>query len=125
MTRSNPYTASRAVSAATAAYAVFAAVKPRHHATGLQAPDEHAPALERVAYTYTGRDLSISALAFTGSRLGVRSSMAMRIVGDLTDAIILGSYAPTSQARRRVLAVTLGWGVVNAAALAWDERRDR
>lgn len=125
MTSSNPYTASRAVSAATAAYAVFAAVKPRHLAIGLQAPDEHAPALDRVAYTYTGRDLSISALAFIGSRLGVRASMAMRIVGDLTDATILGTYAPTSKARRKVLAVTLGWGVVNAAALAWDERRDR
>lgn len=125
MTRSNPYTASQVVSAATAAYAVFAAVKPRHLATGLQAPAEHAPVLDRVAYTYAGRDLSISALAFTGSRLGVRASMAMRIVGDLTDATILGAYAPTTQARRKVLAATLGWGVINVAALAWDERRGR
>lgn len=123
MTQPNPYTASRIVSAATAAYAVFAAVKPRHLAKGLQAPDRHAPALDRVAYTYTGRDLSISALAFTGSPLAVRASMIMRIVGDITDATVLGTYAPTTQARRKVVSVTLGWGVITALALAWDERR--
>ena len=125
MTRANPYTASRIVSAATAGYAVFAAVKPRHLARGLQAPEKHAPALDRVAYTYTGRDLSISALAFTGSPMGVRASILMRIVGDLTDATVLGAYAPNKDARRKVLGVTLGWAVVNAAALAWDERRTR
>lgn len=123
MTQSNPYTASKIVSAGTVAYAVFAAVKPRHLAVGLDAPDAHAPALDQMAYTYTGRDLSISALAFTGSPFAVRASMLMRIVGDLTDATILGTYAPTAGARRKVLSATLGWGVVNALALAWDERR--
>lgn len=124
MTRPNPYTASRVISAATAVYAVFAAVKPGHLATALQAPNKHAPALDRVAYTYTGRDLSISALAFTGSPLGVRASMIMRIVGDITDATVLGTYAPTTQVRRKVLGVTLGWGVITALALVWDERRN-
>jgi hypothetical protein len=48
--------------------------------------------------------------------------MALRIIGDLTDAATLGLTATKPSVRRKVLAVTLGWA--NAAALTLDLRRD-
>ena len=119
------YTASRVISAATAAYGLFAAVKPNHLPTALEAPEAQVPALKRMAYTYAGRDLSISALAFTGSADLIRASMVLRIIGDFSDAAILSTYTDKSSVRTKVLATTLGWAAVNIAALAWDERRSR
>jgi len=50
---------SKLLSLATAAYGAFALAKPRHLADGVEAPESQAPAFDRMAYTYAGRDLSI------------------------------------------------------------------
>ena len=117
------FTFSRAISAATAAYGVFALARPRHLADGVQAPASQAPAFDQMAYTYGARDLGISALAI-GSRSPavVTAAMALRIVGDLSDATILATNARDSQVRAKVLAVTLGWAALNTAALIADRR---
>ena len=113
---------SKLVSALTALYGVFALVKPRHLADGLEAPAVRAPAYDRLARTYAGRDLSISSLALASSTPAVVDSMmVLRIAGDLADAAVLGSTA-TGKVRAKVLAVTLGWAAVNTAALVADRR---
>ncbi len=115
---------SKLLSLATAAYGVFALVKPRHLADGVQAPAEQAPAFDRMAYTYAGRDLAISGLALAAtSPAVVTAAMGLRIAGDLSDAAVLGTGTDRSDVRAKVLAVTLGWAALNAAALVADRRR--
>ena len=111
------------VSALTAAYGVFAIAKPRHLADGIEAPPAQAPAYDRMAYTYAGRDLTISGAALLAKDPAiVTTAMLLRIAGDLSDATVLATGASKSSVRRKVLAVTLGWAAVNAAALAADRR---
>lgn len=119
------YPRSRLLSLATATYGAFALVKPGHLADGLEAPPEQRPALDRIAYTYAARDLSISALGVLGSPALVRAAMGLRIVGDVADAAILSEYADKQQVRTKVLAVTIGWGVLNSLALLKDEQAQR
>lgn len=115
---------SRLISVATLAYGVFALAKPRHLAQGIEAPPEQAPAYDRLAYTYAGRDLAISALGIAGpTRALVTTAMGLRIAGDLADAATLGLDARSSKVRGKVLGATLGWATLNAAALAVDLRR--
>jgi hypothetical protein len=119
-----PMLLSRLMSAATLGYGVFSLVKPRHLATGVEAPAAQAPAYDRLAYTFAGRDLAISTLGIAGPTRGhVITAMGLRIAGDLADAATLGLAAGSSKARGKVLAATLGWATANAAALAVDLRR--
>ena len=114
---------SKLMSLATAAYGVFAAVKPRHLADGIQAPPTQAPAFDQMAYTYAGRDLAISGLALTSKNPSVvTAAMVLRIVGDLADAGVLASGTSKKDVRAKVLAVTLGWAALNTAALVADRR---
>lgn len=116
-------TYSKILSALTAMYGVFALAKPRHLATGIEAPDVQAPAYDQMARTYAGRDLSISGLALASSSPAlVTTAMALRIAGDLSDAAVLGLGARSSKVRTKVLAVTLGWAALNTAALLADRR---
>lgn len=115
---------SKLISLATAAYGAFALVKPRHLAEGLEAPAEQAPAFDRMAYTYAGRDLTISGLALASSNPAVVTAMmGLRIAGDLADATILATGTDKPDVRKKVLAVTLGWAALNTAALLVDRRR--
>ncbi|GAB3664706.1 hypothetical protein GCM10027596_29540 [Nocardioides korecus] len=114
-------TYSRILSALTAVYGVFALVRPRHLADGLEAPAAQAPAYDQVARTYGGRDLAISALALSRNPQVVSAAMALRIVGDLSDATVLGT-ATSGKVRAKVLAVTLGWAALNTAAYAADRK---
>ena len=114
---------SKLISLATAGYGAFALVKPRHLADAIEAPADQAPAFDRMAYTYAGRDLTISGLALASRNPSVvTAAMGLRILGDLSDATILGAGASRPGVQRKVLAVTLGWAVLNAAALAADRR---
>jgi hypothetical protein len=111
---------------ATAGYGAFALAKPRHLADALEAPGEQAPAIDQMAYTYAGRDLSISALGLLSRNPTlVTAAMVLRILGDLSDAAVLGTAATKPDVRAKVLGVTLGYAAVNAAALAADRRRLR
>ncbi len=119
------YSRSRTISAATAAYGLFALAKPRHLGDALEAPHVQRPAIDQVAYTYGARDLGISALGILGTPSLVRAAMALRIAGDLSDATILSRYAHDQKVRTKVLAVTIGWGALNTLALLADERAAR
>jgi hypothetical protein len=115
---------SKLLSLATAAYGAFALVKPRHLADGVEAPTAQAPAFDKMAYTYAGRDLSISGLALASSNPSViTAAMLLRILGDLSDAAVLGTGTDKPAVRGKVLAVTLGWAALNTAALVADRRR--
>ncbi len=115
---------SKLISFATAGYGVFAAVKPRHLADGIEAPAELAPAYDQMARTYAGRDLAISGIALASRNPSVVTAMmTLRILGDLSDATILGAGASKPGVQKKVLAVTLGWAALNLAALMADRRR--
>ena len=114
---------SKLLSFATAAYGAFALAKPRHLADGIEAPASQAPAFDRMAYTYAGRDLSISGIAIASSNPSVvTAAMALRILGDLSDAAVLATGTSKPNVQRKVLAVTLGWAALNTAALVADRR---
>ena len=118
---------SKLISVLTAGYGAFALAKPRHLADNLEAPAGQAPAYDRMAYTYAGRDLAISGLALASRNPSVISAaMALRIASDLADAGILGSESSSRpNVQRKVLGVTLGWAALNAAALLADRRQLR
>jgi hypothetical protein len=114
---------SKLISLATAGYGAFAAVKPRHLAAAVEAHADQAPAYDRMAYTFAGRDLSISGLALVSRNPSlVTAAMVLRILGDLSDAVVLSTGASKPAVQKRVLAVTLGWAALNAAALVADRR---
>lgn len=117
------YLASRLTAAATAAYGAYALAKPQHLGRALKADLAEMPAYRDLAYTYGGRDLAISLAAITGRSPAVlRTAVALRVAMDLTDCATLSSTNGDRALRTKVMAVTLGWAAVNAAALLWDER---
>ena len=114
---------SKLMSLATASYGVFALVQPRHLANGIEAPALQAPAFDRMAYTYAGRDLSISGLALASKNPSVvTAAMVLRIVGDIADGVVLSTGTSKPSVQKKVLAVTLGWAALNTAALVADRR---
>ncbi len=114
---------SRVLSAGTAAYGLFALIKPDHLSSALEAPPEQKPAFDLMAYTYAARDIPVSAVGmFASSPAWVTASMLMRIFSDFGDAAILGINMDDPQVRNKALGVTIAWGLLNSAALAIDRR---
>ena len=114
---------SKLISLGTAGYGAFALAKPRHLADAYEAPAEQAPAYDRMAYTYAGRDLTISGLALLSKDPSViTAAMLLRILGDLADATILSTGTSKPAVRKKVLAVTVGWAALNTGALLADRR---
>ena len=118
---------SKLISLLSAGYGAFALAKPRHLADNLEAPDGQAPAYDRMAYTYAGRDLSISGVALASPEPSViTAAMALRILSDLARRSILGSSTSSKpDVQKKVLGITLGWAALNAVALLADRRRLR
>jgi hypothetical protein len=115
---------SRLMSLLTLFYGAYALVRPRHLGRQLEATEGELPVYDRMAHTYAGRDLAVSALGILGRDPAmVTASMALRIAGDVSDAAVLAVAAPRAQVRAKMLAATLGWATLNAAALAADRRR--
>lgn len=115
------YRWSRAVTAATAAYGVYALTRPGHLAKALRARPSERAAHDRLARTYGFRDLATSSLVLSDRAELVRAAMALRIAGDLGDCLVLGSSVDEPGVRRKVVAVTLGWASLNALAWLADE----
>jgi hypothetical protein len=114
---------SKMISLLTAGYGAFALAKPRHLADGIEAPALQAPAFDRMAYTYAGRDLTISGFALASKNPSVvTAAMVLRILGDLSDAAILATGTSKPSVQKKVLSVTLGWAALNTAALVADRR---
>jgi len=117
------YPASRLLSAASMAYGVYAAVKPRHLADAVHPSSGQDRTWDKVAYGYALRDIPVSLAGVLGPVRAVEASMKARILSDLTDAVTLGVAAGDGRARTKVMGMTIGWAVANIAALAYDRRR--
>lgn len=113
---------SRTLSLASAGYAVFAGLKPRHLADALGETGAQATAYDRMARTYAARDIGISVLGAFGPARAVPVSIALRVLNDLGDAWALGTGRDDPAVRRKVLGVTLGYAALNSAALLTDRR---
>lgn len=120
------YPLSRAASAATATYGVFALVMPSHLGKVLISDPRRQADLDALARVYGARDVAVGALGLLGrSERVVATSLTLCIVGDLADAVTLTARVSDARARGTVLALTLGWAAVNAGALVLDRRRGR
>ncbi|MGI8645256.1 MAG: hypothetical protein ACR2JD_02890 [Nocardioides sp.] len=115
------YPASRAMSAATAVYGVYALLRPAHLADAMRADAGQRGSYDTLAKAYGVRDLAISTVAILGPTAGVRAAMRSRIAGDLVDCATLAVRAGDGKVRAKVIAVTVGWAALNFAALRWDE----
>ncbi len=114
-------TLSRAMSAATAAYAGYCFVRPDHLGRALDVDRSSRPAFEQLALVFGVRDSAVSALGLLGREQTVTAAMVIRIACDVGDGLVLASRAP--QIRTKVLGTTLGWATLNLLALAVDRRR--
>jgi len=115
-------TLSRVMSAATLGYAVFSLVKPEHLGKAMESDGFEQPTYDTIARVYGVRDVVIGGLGVVGSPKAVRAAMGLRIAGDVADAVVLASRAPNNRVRGKVLGVTLGYAVLNVAALLRDRR---
>lgn len=115
---------SRTVSAATAAYGVFALVKPAHLADALQVQGPARVGYETLARSYGARDIAVSAAALVGPPSVVKAAMGLRIAMDVADCATLVLASDDESVRTKVASATLGWGAVNVVALAIDLARD-
>lgn len=115
----------RTLSVGTAAYAVFALVKPRHLGAAMTSNPLEQGRYDLVATTFGARDLVISSVAI-GARSPsvVRAAMLARVALDLADCLMLAPRASGGAARAKVLAATLTWASLNTAAIVIDARND-
>ncbi len=112
------------ISAATVAYSVFALAKPRHLGNALTPSPLKQPDYDIAARTFGVRDLVISGLALAAPTAAAREQAMMgRVVFDLTDGALYSSEATTTGRKAKVLAVTVGWAALNAAAIVADRKR--
>jgi hypothetical protein len=117
------YPASRAMSAATAVYGVYALVKPSHLAEVMEAEAGERPVYDSLARAYGVRDLLISAVGVLGPGRGVAWAMRSRMAGDLVDCVTLVAKTDAPKIRGKVAVVTVGWAVLNYLAYRWDRSR--
>lgn len=116
-------TYSKMISAATAGYAVFALVKPRHLGKVLTKSPLKQPEYDLVARMFGPRDLVISALVLIAPSDAARErAMAARFAIDISDAVLLTPEARTTAGKAKVLVATLGWAALNMAALVADRK---
>ena len=117
------YPLTKSLAVVTLGYSAWVISRPDALREQLDDPGSWSRPAARLAYTYAGRDVPISALALLGGQQGARTGALLRLAGDLTDAVTLGATASSSSSRKKAIATALGYGVVNALALVLDERR--
>jgi hypothetical protein len=117
------YPASRTMSTASAAYGVYALLKPSHLADVMDADAGQRSGYDSLARAYGVRDVLLSALGVFGRGRAVAWAMRGRIAGDLADCATLVTKADDGQVRGKVAAVTIGWAVLNLLAYRWDRSR--
>lgn len=114
---------SKMISAATAGYAVYAFVKPRHLGKALTKSPLKQPEYDLVARMFGPRDLAISTLAILAPSTHAREgAMIARVFLDLTDAAMLTPEARTMAGKAKVLGATLTWAGLNVAAVVADRK---
>ena len=117
------YPASRAMSAATAVYGVYALVRPSHLADAMGADAGERPGYDNLARAYGVRDLLISTVGVLGPGRVVAWAMRSRMAGDLADCVTLVAKADEGKVRGKVAVVTVGWALLNFLAYRWDRSR--
>ncbi len=111
------------ISTATAGYAVFALVKPRHLGSALTKSPLKQPEYDLVARMFGPRDLAISALTlFAPSHAAAERAMMARVALDLSDAVMLTPEARNMGGKTKVLGATLTWAGLNVAAILADRK---
>ncbi len=125
MTSTSSSKAVRAVSLATAGYAVYSLVKPEHlrQESRRQQPPQQRRALgsddemwDTVARVFGVRDLAVSAVGVLGSPTAARAALTIRTALDLGDAALLG-LTLDGDARTKAVGAAGGWGLLNLAVL--------
>jgi hypothetical protein len=105
----------------TVLYSVVAMIRPRILVTpaGLVARPDPVPGPLRVLTRAVGaRDTAIGlAVMLAPMTAPLAVALLLRIAADLSDAAVFGLSVPEPAARRRTLAVTLGWAALNLVAL--------
>lgn len=119
------YPLTRALAVVTLGYSAWVVASPDKLRAQLDDPADWERPASRLAFTYAGRDVPISALALLGGAQGARAAALLRMAGDLTDAVTLGTTASSAAARKKAVAAAAGYGVLNGLALLSDERRRR
>ncbi len=117
------FPASRAMSAATLTYGVYALAKPSHLADAMKSDSSDRAWYDSLAKAYGVRDLVVSLLGIFGPGRAVAWAMRGRIAGDLADCATLVTKADDGKVRGKVAAVTIGWAVLNFVAYRWDRSR--
>jgi len=117
---------SRTLSTATASYAGYCFVDPRHLGRAVTSNPVKQADLDVLAHTLGARDFAVSSVAVFGrSPKTITTAMLLRIAFDVTDGLILAAETDSDEARNRVLGVTFGWAALNTLALVIDRRRAR
>ncbi|POX37669.1 hypothetical protein C3486_27025 [Streptomyces sp. Ru73] len=111
----------RTVGAATALYGVAVTVAPVLLArpSGLVEADGRVAEGTRVSLRpLAWRDAaSGAALALVPEGPALRTAALLRIAADFGDALLLGATLPDPSARRKAVAVSVGWGALSVAGL--------
>jgi len=113
MTSTSSSKAVRAVSLATAGYAVYSLVKPEHLRRALGSDDEM---WDTVARVFGVRDLAVAGVGLLGSASATRTALAIRSTIDFGDGALLG-LTLDGEARTKAVGVAAGWGLLNLAVL--------
>src|SRR3954447_3600859 len=111
----------RIVGVATVVYSVVVLVRPALLAkpAGLLGPDGAVPRpVAILTRAVCARDAAIGlAMVLAPAGAGLIVALLARLASDLSDAALFGAGAPDSRTRNKVLAVTVGWGLLSAVAL--------
>jgi hypothetical protein len=111
------------LSVTSAGYAAYALARPRHLGRMLTDSPLKQPEYDTVARLFGPRDFVVSALAILAPSDEAREhAMFARIAFDLSDAAILTPEAKGAAAKAKILAATLSWAGLNAAAVIADRR---
>lgn len=113
----------RLVSAATAAYGVYALVKPSHLPDALGIRGGERSSYEGLAKTYGVRDLIISSAGIAGGPRLRRLALGARITSDVVDCLLLNQKLSDGGARKKATAVTLAWAALNTSVLVADVKK--
>jgi hypothetical protein len=120
------YAWSRAMSAATTTYGIYALAEPRHLGRFLRSKERQQQDFDLLAQTYGARDLAIGTLGMLGrSERTVTAAMLARIAFDVSDGLLLSRQTEDEETRTQILGITFGWAALNAAALVRDRRKAR
>ncbi|GAA1834341.1 hypothetical protein GCM10009836_10680 [Pseudonocardia ailaonensis] len=106
----------RLLGLATTAYAVTTLVRP----SVLTGPTEvgETPSTAVLTRAVGARDAASGlAIALAPGRRSLQLALATRAASDLGDAVAFGTADLSPEARKKILAVSLGWAALNVAAL--------